>query len=98
MRKLPEAGSQLIREFKKENGAFVAFRVAGLAPDDDSFERHSAEPQSGMHMHHGNGQLRPEGKFPAAREPHSALGDLHLSVNTQLDFRFIVQGNRAGGG
>ena len=52
MRKLPEAGSQLIREFKKKDGALVAFGVAGLTPGDDSFERHPAEPQTGMHVHH----------------------------------------------
>ena len=98
MRKLPEAGSQLIREFKKKDGAFVALRVAGLAPGDDSFERHPAEPKTGMHVHHGHGELRPERKFPAARESHSALGNLHVSVNAYLDLRFIIQRYRAGGG
>ena len=52
MRKLPEAGSQLIREFKKKDGALVAFRVAGLTPGDDPFERHPAGAETGMHVHH----------------------------------------------
>ena len=98
MRKLPEAGSQLIREFKKKDGALVALRVARLAPGDDSFERHPAEPETRMHVHHRNGQLGSERKFPAAREAHSALGNIHGSVNANLDFRFIVQSYRAGGG
>lgn len=98
MRKLPEAGSQLIREFKKKNGTFVTFGIAGLAPGDDALEGHSARSQAGMHMHHGYSQLRSEGEFPAACEAHSAFGNLHLSMNAYLDFRFIVQRYRASRG
>ena len=50
MRKLPEAGSQLIREFEKEEGAFVAVAAVRLAPDDDAFERHPAQAQPRVHV------------------------------------------------
>ena len=91
MRKLPEALSQLIREFRKKKGGLVAVIAAtGLAPHDNAFDGDSLRAEPWMLVHAGDGNLGADLEFPPGMKPHSPIGDLD-SLVTRLSIGSVIQ-------
>jgi len=91
MRKLPEAGSQLIREFEKKERAFVAFARGRLAPDDDAFDRDAAQAQARVHVLQRDRELRADGELPPRLEAHASLGNLDRAARAVLGIDSVVE-------
>ena len=85
MRKLPEALSQLIREFREQKGGLVAVIAATwLAPDDDAFHSDSLRAEPRVLVHTRDGHLRTDFKLPAGLKSHPPLGDFDCFVTRLL--------------
>ena len=93
MRQLPEALFQLIREFEKEEGAFVGGRAAAawFAPNDDALGTKAPLAIAGIWRIEGDGKLGADLEAPGGSHPHAPLGNLDFVFAALLFVDTVIE-------
>ena len=83
----------ILREFKKEERAFVTSFTSRFAPYDDSVDHDLSRVGVGAWMYQGNRELSADFERPVRSQAHPALRDLHGIIGAGFCIDAVVEHN-----